>query len=162
MAPGPESGGAASPARPSRLIVFRAGGERFAVPLEAVREVVVPKPPFARVPRAAAPVRGAMNLRGRVVAVVDLAPLLGLAPEALAPSQGHVVILDRHRRSLGLLVSAVLGVHDLPPGEGEAREPGALARGLTEVGGVPVTVLDADALEARAAALFQSQGSRDI
>jgi purine-binding chemotaxis protein CheW len=158
----PDPAGTPPAASPTRMVLFRAGGERFAVPLEAVREVVVPKPPFARVPRAAAPVRGVMNLRGRVVAVVELAPLLGLAQEALAPSQGHVVILDRHRRSLGLLVSAVLGVHELAPPEGEVGESGALSRGLAQVRGMPVTVLDADALEARAAALFQSQGARDI
>ena len=38
---------------PMRHVVFRVGGERFALPLEAVREVVLPQPPFARVPRAA-------------------------------------------------------------------------------------------------------------
>ncbi len=34
-----------------RQVLFRAGGERFGLPLESVREVVIPQPPFARVPR---------------------------------------------------------------------------------------------------------------
>jgi purine-binding chemotaxis protein CheW len=138
-----------------RHVVFRAGGERFALPLEVVREVVVPRPPFARVPRAPAAVRGAMNLRGRVVAVVELAPLLGLAPDALGPGQGHVLLLDRERRGLGVLVSSVLGVEPLAPAREVALEPGGLDRGVAEVHGAAVTVLDADVLEARAAALFQ-------
>jgi purine-binding chemotaxis protein CheW len=153
-------GGAPSPAlaappqalSAARMVLFRAGGERFALPLEAVREVVVPQPPFARVPRAGAAVRGGMNLRGRVVAVVELAPLLGLAPDALGPAQGHVLVLERERRGLGLLVAAVLGVDAVVlPGAGE---PGAAARGVAAVRGAPVTVLDPEALEARAAALF--------
>jgi len=138
------------------MVLFKAGGERFALPLETVREVVVPQPPFARVPRAAPAVRGAMNLRGRVVAVVELAPLLGLPAEALGPSQGHVLVLDRDRRALGLLVSSVLGVESVAVEPGAtSRAPGEPARGVAEVGGVAVTVLDADALDARAAALFQ-------
>ncbi len=136
------------PVPASRMVVFRAGGERFGLPLEAVREVVVPQPPFARVPRAPAAVRGAMNLRGRVLAVVELAPLLGLGAEALGPGQGHVLVLDRARRGLGLLVASVLGVEPLEAPPGTAGEPGAADRGAA------VAVLDADALEASAAALF--------
>ncbi|MFL5260872.1 MAG: chemotaxis protein CheW [Anaeromyxobacteraceae bacterium] len=138
----------------ARMVIFRAGGERFALPLEAVREVVVPQPPFARVPRAGAAVKGGMNLRGRVVAVVELAPLLGLAPDALGPAQGHVLVLERDRRGLGLLVAAVLGVDAVAlPGPG-AGEPGAPSRGVAAVRGAPVTVLDPETLELRAAALF--------
>ncbi len=147
----------ALPAAPSaRVVVVRAGGERFAVPLEAVREVVVPQPPFARVPRAAPAVRGAMNLRGRVVAVVELAPLLGLSADPLGPAQGYVLILDRDRRGLGLLVASVLGVDVLAAAVREARDPGGLVTGVVEVGGTAVTLLDPSALEARVAALFQS------
>ena len=126
----------------ARRVVFLAGGERFALPLEAVREVVVPRPPFARVPRAHDAVRGAMNLRGRVLAVVELAPLLGLPPDPRADRQGHVIVLDGQRRGLGLLVASVVGVDPLDPGADEAPD-------------APATVLDPDALEARAAALFQ-------
>lgn len=142
-------------AAPARHVVFRAGGERFALPLEAVREVVVPQPPFARVPRAPAAVRGAMNLRGRVVAVVELAALVGLPRDALGPGQGHVVVLDRERRGLGVLVASVVGVEPLAPPRQGSFERGRLDRGVAEVRGAAVTVLDAEVLEARAAALFQ-------
>jgi purine-binding chemotaxis protein CheW len=135
-----------------RHVLFRAGGERFALPLEAVREVVTPQPPFARVPRASEAVRGAMNLRGRVVAVVDLAPLVGLPLQALAPGHGQVVVLDRDRRALGLLIEGVLGVEVLgPPERGEV---GTVSRGVVSVRGEPVTVLDPDVLTAQSSALF--------
>jgi len=136
----------------SRMIVFRAGGERFALPLEAVREVVVPQPPFARVPRSGPAVRGAMNLRGRVVAVVEVAPLVRLLPQGLAAAQGHVLVLDRARRGLGLLVEGVLGVEAVvPPAAGAVGE---LSRGVVEVRGAPCTLLDPDALEEAAALQF--------
>src|SRR5438093_13018098 len=107
----------------ARHVLFRAGGERFALPLEAVREVVIPQPPFARVPRTAPGVRGAMNLRGRVLAVVDLASLVGLAGRPLAAGQGQVVVLERDKRGFGLLIDAVLGVEPLGAPERSGESP---------------------------------------
>jgi len=143
---------ARAPADGPRHVVFRVAGERFALPLEAVREVVVPQPPFARVPRASEAVRGVMNLRGRVVAVVDLAPLVGLAAQPLAGGAGHVLILERDRRALGFLVGGVLGVELLAAAEGAAG--GALVRGMAAARSGAVTLLAPDALAAEAEGLF--------
>ena len=142
---------APAPADGVRHVVFRVAGERFALPLEAVREVVVPQPPFARVPRASEAVRGVMNLRGRVVAVVDLAPLVGLAPQPLAGGVGHVLILERDRRALGFLIGGVLGVEPFAA-PGDARE--ALVRGMAAARSGAVTLLAPDALAAAAEGLF--------
>jgi purine-binding chemotaxis protein CheW len=134
-----------------RHVLFRVAQERYALPLEAVREVVLPRPPFARVPRVGGAVRGVMNLRGRVVAVVDLAELMGLEPRALAEGYGQVVILERDKRSLGLLIAGVLGVEPLTPAEGTAD---GVVRGVATASMGAVTLLAPDALAAAAAALF--------
>jgi purine-binding chemotaxis protein CheW len=147
-APGPAT--RPGPSEPVRHVLFRVAGERFALPLDAVREVVVPQPPFARVPRASEAVRGVMNLRGRVVAVVDLAPLVGLAAQPLAAGAGHVLVLDRDKRTLGLLVGAVLGVEPLPPPEAGA----GVVRGVAAARGGAVTLLAPDAVAAQASSLF--------
>jgi purine-binding chemotaxis protein CheW len=133
-----------------RHVVFRIGGERFALPLAVVREVVLPQPPFARVPRVSEAVRGVMNLRGRVVAVVDLAALVGLPPQPLAATAGHVLILDG-KRSLGFLIGGVVGVEPLepPPDAG-----GGLVRGVATARSGAVTLLGPDALAREAGALF--------
>jgi purine-binding chemotaxis protein CheW len=134
-----------------RHVLFRLGGERFGLPLGAVREVVVPQPPFARVPRVSDAVRGVMNLRGRVVAVVDLAELMGLAPQPLEAGRGHVLILDHGKRALGLLVGGVLGVEAVPPPEAGGGE---LVRGLTSASFGAVTLLGPEALQDEAVRLF--------
>jgi purine-binding chemotaxis protein CheW len=134
-----------------RHVVFRVASERYALPLAAVREVVVPQPPFARVPRASEAVRGVMNLRGRVVAVVDLAPLVGLPAQRLDTAAAHVLILDQGKRSLGFLVGAVLGVDAIPP---PADPAGGLVRGVAPATGGAVTLLGAEALTREAERLF--------
>jgi purine-binding chemotaxis protein CheW len=131
--------------------MFRVAGERYALPLAAVREVVVPQPPFARVPRSSEAVRGVMNLRGRVVAVVDLAALVGLAPQPLEAGRGHVLILDQGKRALGFLVGGVLGVEAVPPPEDGG---GGLVRGVACASFGAVTLLGAEALQAQAVRLF--------
>jgi purine-binding chemotaxis protein CheW len=140
-------------ADPIRHVVFRVAGERYALPLAAVREVVVPQPPFARVPRVSEAVRGVMNLRGRVLPVVDLAPLVGLPAQPLAGGQGQVLVLEREKRNLGLLIGQVIGVESivLPP-------PGAdrLLRGVVVVKGAAVSALAPDGLAEAAEGLFGS------
>jgi purine-binding chemotaxis protein CheW len=134
-----------------RHVVFRVASERFALPLSAVREVVLPHPPFARVPRASDAVRGVMNLRGRVVAVVDLAALMGLAPQPLVADSGHVLILDLGKRTLGFLIGGVLGVETLAPPE---DAPAGVVRGVAAASAGAVTVLGAETLAAEAERLF--------
>ena len=139
-----------------RHVVFRVGEALYGLPLESVREVVVPRPPFVRVPRAPESVRGAMNLRGRVVAVVDLAKLLGISPNE-APTQEHVVMLDRARRGLGFSVGPVLGVEALDcPAPVSAGGQQALSRGTAHSPqhGMLVNLLDPDVLESQGSALF--------
>jgi purine-binding chemotaxis protein CheW len=133
-----------------RHVLFRVASERFGLPLEAVREVVLPQPPFARVPRTRGAVRGVMNLRGRVVAVVDLAELMGLEPQPLAAGRGQVVLLEGGQRALGLMVGGVLGVEGLAPGE----SGGGLVRGVASASMGAVTVLEPAKLSEAAAALF--------
>ncbi len=134
-----------------RHVVFRVATERFALPLGAVREVVLPQPPFARVPRSSEAVCGVMNLRGRVVAVVDLAALMGLAPQRLEGGAGQVLILEHGKRALGFLIAGVLGVEPLAPPEDAA--PGVV-RGVAAARAGAVTVLAADALASEAERLF--------
>jgi purine-binding chemotaxis protein CheW len=134
-----------------RHVVFRVSAERFALPLEAVREVVLPQPPFARVPRVSEAVPGVMNLRGRVLAVVDLAALVGLPAQPLRGGSGQVLILDQGKRAVGILIGGVQGVEEIEPPPSDEK---ALVRGVTAAGAGAVSVLSPEALFQAAVALF--------
>lgn len=127
-----------------RVIVFRVGPLRLSLPLGSLKEVVLPPARLSRVPRAPAAVLGIMNLRGRVVAVVDLLHALPeeLTAEARAagvPSapgagfaEGRVLLLERGRREIGLFVAAVDGIepaHSAPT----TLDPERLARALEAI-----------------------------
>ena len=134
-----------------RHVVFRVGSERYALPLEAVREVVLPQPPFARVPRVSQAVPGVMNLRGRVLAVVDLAALVGLPSQTLREGSGQVLVLDQGKRAVGVLIAGVQGVEEVEPPAGGGE---ALVRGVVASGAGAVTVLSPEALLTSMVELF--------
>jgi purine-binding chemotaxis protein CheW len=138
-----------------RHVIFRVEKERYALPLAAVREVVVPPATFSRVPRAPPPVRGVINLRGRVVTVVELAALLGLT-EPASPST-KVVLLDRGRRDLGLIVTDVDGIEPIEKVSPAPGRPAAAVRGVARLKGLAVTVLDPEGVDAAVAALFSNK-----
>lgn len=142
-----------------RHVLFSVGGERCGLPLQSVREVVLPPPRFTHVPRAPSVVAGVMNLRGRVVLVVKLAGLLGTAAPG-TPATERVLLLDRGRRDLGLLVTAVEGIEPLDR-VGPLAGPVRLGcTGLGVVRNQAVTVLDADGLDAAVLALFDGGAVR--
>jgi purine-binding chemotaxis protein CheW len=60
----------------ARVLVFRVGGERFAVSLPAVAEVIE-SPELQRMPDAPEHVRGVATLRGELLSVYDPLALLG-------------------------------------------------------------------------------------
>jgi chemotaxis signal transduction protein len=111
----------------SRHVICLHGGNRYALPLSAVRRVAELSP-LARVPRSPPGLLGVMNLAGRVACVIDLGPLVGLRARPARPD-GRVVMLQRARGDLGIYVSEVAGIELV-------EEDGAQA--LTELQGAAV------------------------
>lgn len=107
-----------------QLLRFALGSERYALRIDAVREIleVTRTTPLPLMPEF---VRGVMNLRGAVVPVIDLAARLGL-PAAVVGRRSCVIIVDVNladdagTQRIGLLVDAVYEVFDTLPGELEA------------------------------------------
>lgn len=131
-----------------RFVVVRVGGERYGLPLGAVREVVDIVAPRA-VPTSNAALRGVMPLRDRHCSLVHLAALLAAAP---APSElgDTAVVVDARGAPLALEVDDVEGVVDRGAVHVGAA-PVAWATGVWRVGTDLVTTLDLDALAERVA-----------
>jgi purine-binding chemotaxis protein CheW len=77
----------------------------FGLPIERVQDVFVPAR-LTRVPLAPPEVAGVLNLRGRIVTVIDLRRRLGLPPRASNPSDMAIGIAHGGE-AYGLLVDSV-------------------------------------------------------
>ncbi|KAF2957623.1 chemotaxis protein CheW [Thermotoga sp. Ku-13t] len=89
------------------VFVFSVGSQEMAFDVEHV-SIVIEKTDITPVPRAKKNVLGVMNLRGRIVPVIDLASTLGLTLEN--GSQGKIVVVNYEDLETGFLVERVRGV----------------------------------------------------
>ena len=91
-----------------RMLCFSVGASTFAVPLLEVREVIAYQQPTP-VPEAGPVLRGIINLRGDVIAVLDLRAQLRLGGEAGREGRS-ILIVDFHGRRVGVVVDHVESV----------------------------------------------------
>ena len=131
---------------PDGYVMIRLGGSSCAVGMSAVAEVGrLPK--LTRVPGTPVWLSGVANWRGRILAVLDVRPLLGAAITPTG-SLGRLVVLSEDGVTVGLLTEGVQGVVNCdveriepPPMTLDAEAAGLLHGQFTEPGG-PIAVLD--------------------
>ena len=135
-----------------RLIVFRACDEWFSLPIEWVREIQ-PLTRVTRIPNAPTGLMGILNLRGRVLALYDLAGCIGV--QAGVQPNTHAVVLDFADPDLGVAIAAqqIAQVRDVLVSaiQTDQREvgPGGL-EGVFELDNQVVGLLDLNRVFARA------------
>jgi purine-binding chemotaxis protein CheW len=127
------------------LLSFRAGGERFAVPLERVREAARPRC-ITPLPGAPSSWSGVALVRGEALGVVDVAAAVGLPSSSTGPSPLIIVLRDCDH---AILVDSIDGVEPLPAGRLSPPPPGrgALSGVVAEEAGF-LSLLDVDRLGA--------------
>jgi len=90
------------------ILIVELAGRHYGVPLAVVREVFA-LGPLTPVPTAPAAVAGVANLRGQVIAVLDLMRLLDLGLHRLRLGD-PVVLVEADGTRAGLLVDRVVGL----------------------------------------------------
>lgn len=95
------------------FLVFKLVDELYGIPLLSVREISEPQV-IKQVPYAPPYYLGVMNIRGKMVSIIDLRKKLKVEPR---PGQkreganlGYVMLLDLPESNIGLIVDAVVGV----------------------------------------------------
>jgi purine-binding chemotaxis protein CheW len=95
------------------FVVFRLHEGSYGLPLENVSEVVR-MVAITSVPRAPEWLLGVINVRGRVVPIIDLRLRLGLSPRT-AELNTPVIVVQVKGRIVGLVVDRTEEVISLPP-----------------------------------------------
>lgn len=105
-----QDAGLSDAAARERLMLVTVGGHRIGIPIRVVREILTARP-YTPLPGSAAHVAGLVNMRGRIVTVVDLGVRLGLAA-ATAHSDHSVVIVERAGTLFGFAVDGIVRILD--------------------------------------------------
>jgi purine-binding chemotaxis protein CheW len=98
--------------RELHIVGFKVGRETYGVPITSLHEIVR-VPEITAVPDAPDYVEGVINLRGKIVSVIDLRKRLGEA--VIAPSKRNRILVVEHRgRLCGLIVDSASDVLKIP------------------------------------------------
>jgi purine-binding chemotaxis protein CheW len=143
-----------------QLIVFSLHGEDYGLPIASVQEIIRYTPP--RVTAAARGlVQGLINLRGRVLPVLDLSRRLGATLQVSEATR--ILIIEVAGGAVGLIVDAVDGVVQVPAQRVEpipgAVGDDALGHEIAAIGDRLVMLIDP---EPALGGVLSSRPARDV
>jgi len=95
-----------------QVVVFRLGAEEYGIDIDVVREIIR-RTEVTPVPHAAKAVKGVINLRGKIIAIVDLRARFGLPP-AEGTSTERIIVVEMDKHLVGVEVDAATEVLRLP------------------------------------------------
>lgn len=131
-----------------QVVAFRLGNETYAIDISYIHEIIRMKE-ITFVPRAPHYMRGVINLRGRIVPVMDLRRRLGL-PEHEETPQSRIIVVEVAGESIGLIVDAVSEVLRLsdeqvePPTQMAGTDSAEYINGLGKVNDRLILLLDVE------------------
>ena len=102
-------------AKDLQLVGFRIGKETFGVPIGLVHEIVR-VPEITAVPDAPEYVEGVINLRGKIVSVIDLRKRFG-EKRIERTRKNRILVAEIERKMVGLIVDAASEVLRISPNE---------------------------------------------
>ena len=100
--------------REGKFLTFKLGNEEYGVEILKIRELIGIME-ITRVPQTADFVQGVINLRGKVIPVIDLRAKFGL--ERVDYDDQTCVIVVEVGTLMGIIVDTVCEVHDIPADE---------------------------------------------
>ena len=149
MAEKPTSGGS-NKSGELQIVVCELADEHYGLDIARVFEIIRHQP-VTPVPRAPSFVKGVINLRGRIIPVVDLRGRFGM-PEAEATKESRIVVAESGATRVGLIVDSVSEVLLVPMDAVEATPEVAAGddaeylRGIAKLGDRLVLLLELDGL----------------
>jgi purine-binding chemotaxis protein CheW len=105
-----------------QVVGFRIGNETFGVRIASVREIVR-VPEITAVPSAPETVEGVINLRGKIIPVMDLRKRFGHA-DIQPDKKNRILVVELENKLVGLIVNAASEVLKIPPSDIES--PGSV------------------------------------
>jgi len=143
------------------IVGFQVGRETYGIPIISLHEIVR-VPEITAVPDAPDYLEGVINLRGKIVSVMDLRKRFG-EKQATLRKQNRILVVEHAGRLAGLIVDSASEVLKIPADAVEAPpavfQEGGLncVTGLGKVAGRLVVLLDMSKLLAPGTLQFKSE-----
>lgn len=132
--------------RELQIVGFRVGKETYGVPITALHEIVR-VPEITAVPDAPEYMEGVINLRGKIVSVIDLRKRFGIK-ETSASRRNRILVVEHNGRLNGLIVDSAsevlkIAASDIEPPPAVLQEGGLnCVTGLGKYRGRLIMLLD--------------------
>ncbi|MFY0545267.1 chemotaxis protein CheW [Brevibacillus sp. H7] len=129
-------------------ILFKMGNEYYGLPISLVKEIIKPLP-ITKFPKSPPFVEGVIDLRGRILPIINLRKLFGLEPLPLT-DDSRFVDLQMDSLSIGVVVDAVSEVIRLSRKQIEPAPPivagveGKYLSGIARMDDKLILLLDLD------------------
>jgi len=92
-----------------QLIIFKLAGEEYGLSIDQIKEVVL-TPKVAKMPQTPPHIKGVANIRGNIIAIMDLEQKFGLNSQH-QPTKGahsnYTLVLESEKFKVGVLVKEV-------------------------------------------------------
>ncbi len=120
--------------RELHIVGFKVGRETYGVPITSLHEIVR-VPEITAVPDAPDFMEGVINLRGKIVSVLDLRKRLGEV-QAVSSRRNRILVVEHNGRLSGLIVDSASEVLKIPTSDVEPSPTEFLEGGLKCVTGL--------------------------
>ena len=120
--------------RELHIVGFQIGRETYGVPITSLHEIVR-VPEITAVPDAPEYLEGVINLRGKIVSVMDLRKRFGMKQAAMR-KQNRILVVEHAGRLAGLIVDSASEVLKIPAESVEAPPAAFQEGGLNCVSGL--------------------------
>lgn len=133
-----------------KFLTFALGGEEYGIPIQKVKEIIGIMD-ITNVPRTPQFIKGVINLRGKIIPVMDLRLKFGLEERAYN-QRTCIVVVEIHmtdtKRMMGIVVDTVSEVVNIqkgeiePPPQYSSHEDNEFLIGMGKVKGKVILLLD--------------------
>jgi purine-binding chemotaxis protein CheW len=96
----------------SQFVVFKLGDNEFGVAIEQVQEILI-LGALARIPKAPAFIEGIVNVRGKILPVLNLCQRLEI-PARAQNQEARIIVVESGEQTVGMIVDMVTEVVKFP------------------------------------------------
>jgi len=97
-----------------QMVLFKLGSETYGLDIGTIHEIIRMQP-INKVPKAPYYVKGVINLRGKVIPVIDMGERFGM-DKVERDNNNRIVVVNHQDTTIGIVVDSVTEVLSIPAG----------------------------------------------